>query len=77
MYKIIDGVLYAEVDSAGILNKANSVVESVRAYKEGIAQCQAQIKEYERQISAIVNESGIDKEAIRILDPEKASFLGL
>lgn len=83
-YKVIDGVLYVEVDSSTIQQKLNVTVEKVRPYKEGISQCRQQIsayenqiKEYESQISSIVSESGIDKEAAALVDPEKTSFLGL
>lgn len=83
-YKVIDGVLYAEVSSSEIQQKLNTAVERVRPYKEGIAQCEQQIsayenqiKEYKSQISSIIAESGIDREAAALVDPEKTSFLGL
>lgn len=83
-YKIIEGKLYAEVDSTDIQQKLNTAVEKVRPYKEGITQCKQQIsayenqiKEYESQISLIVSDIGIDKEAASLVDPEKTSFLGL
>lgn len=76
-YRIIDGVLYQAVDTAVLKDRLNSVVEQIRPYKEGIQQCEAQIAEYKEQIASIVANSGLDKEAARALDPEKADFLGL
>lgn len=75
-YKLIDGVLYQAVDTIEIQAKLNEVVEAVKPYKTGIEQCEAQIKEYNAQISVIIANSGIDKEVAKVVDPEKASFLG-
>lgn len=83
-YRIIDGVLYQSVDTSEITQKLDSLVERVRPYKEGIQQCESKIAEYQnqadeyqRQIVKLVQESGIDQEVARAVDPDKASFLGL
>lgn len=84
-YKIIDGKLckVVEIDSAELQNTVDCTVEAVRPYAEGIAQCEAQIKqneaqiaEYRRQIDDIISKSGLEAEAVRVFSPEKASFLG-
>lgn len=75
-YKVIDGVLYQEVDTTEIKERLETVVESVTPYKTGIEQCREQIKKYEEQISTIIANSGLEKEVVRAIDPEKASFLG-
>lgn len=75
-YKIIDGVLYQSVDAQGIQAQLDDLVAKVKPYTEGIAQCEAQIKEYKAQIATIVANSSVDKEAAKILAPEKADFLG-
>lgn len=76
-YKMIDGVLYQAIDTESFQGKLNSVVEQVRPYKEGIYQCERQIREYQNQISSIVGNSGLDREIARAIDPTKADFLGL
>lgn len=76
-YKVIDGVLYQSVDTAAIRDRMNSVMEQVRPYKDGIQQCENQIREYKEQITTIVQSSGLNREVVRALDPEKADFLGL
>lgn len=76
-YKLIDGKLYRELDTTDIQNRLQQVLAEVKPYKDGIQQCEAQIAEYEAQISTIIANSGIDKEIIRVIDPEKADFLGI
>lgn len=76
-YKVIDGVLYQSVDTTAIKDRLNSVVEQVRPYKDGIQQCENQIREYKEQITAIVQASGLNHEVVKAIAPEKADFLGL
>lgn len=83
-YRIIDGVLYQSIDTSEVTQKLDSLAEKVRPYKEGIQQCelkiseyQKQADEYQRQIAKFVEESGIDQDVARAIDPDKASFLGL
>lgn len=84
-YKIIDGKLckVTEIDSTELQEMVDRTVEEVRPYAEGIAQCEAQIRqneaqiaEYRRQIDEIVVRSGLETEAVKVFSPEKASFLG-
>ena len=72
-----------EIDSAELQETVDRTVEEVRPYAEGIAQCEAQIKqneaqiaEYKRQIDEIIERSGLEAEAVKAISPEKASFLG-
>lgn len=76
-YKLIDGVLYQSIDTTGFQDLLNRTVEQVRPYKDGIYQCERQIEEYRQQITAIVTNSGLDREVARAIDPTKADFLGL
>ena len=76
-YKMIDGRLYQCIDTAGFQDLLNRTVEQVRPYKDGIIQCERQIEEYRQQISAIVANSGLDREVARAIDPVKSDFLGL
>lgn len=76
-YKLIDGVLYQTVDTAGVREQVDAVIAQVQPYKDGIKQCERQIAQYHDQIARIISGSGIDAEIVRALAPEKADFLGL
>lgn len=90
-YKMIDGQLYRTVDTAEINNTLNYTVESARPYVEGIAsceqqiaqykqkiaQCEQQITDYRTQVQSIVTQSGLDVDAVKLINPDKANFLRL
>lgn len=90
-YKMIDGQLYKTVDTAEINNTLNYAVEAARPYVEGItsceqqiaqskqkiAQCEQQIADYKAQVQGIVTQSGLDVDAVKLINPDKANFLKL
>lgn len=83
MYKIIDGVLYQQVDTSDIKEKINSVVRDVKPYQQAIEQVDNKIEslnrqriEYKAQIDKIVAQAGLDADLVRQLDPDNALVLG-
>lgn len=83
MYKIIDGVLYQQVDTSDIKEKINSVVRDVKPYQQAIEQVDNKIEslnrqrtEYEAQINKIVAQAGLDAALVKQLDPDNALVLG-
>ena len=83
MYKIIDGVLYQQVDTSDIKEKINSVVRDVKPYQQAIEQVDNKIEslnrqriEYRAQIDKIVAQAGLDADLVKQLDPDNALVLG-
>jgi FtsZ-binding cell division protein ZapB len=83
MYKIIDGVLYQQVDTSDIKEKINSVVRDVKPYQQAIEQVDNKIEslnrqriEYKAQIDKIVAQAGLDADLVKQLDPDNALVLG-
>jgi FtsZ-binding cell division protein ZapB len=83
MYKIIDGVLYQQVDTSDIKEKINSVVRDVKPYQQAIEQVDNKIEslnrqriEYKAQIDKIVAQAGLDADLVKQLDPDNAFVLG-
>ena len=83
MDKIIDGVLYQQVDTSDIKEKINSVVRDVKPYQQAIEQVDNKIEslnrqriEYKAQIDKIVAQAGLDADLVKQLDPDNALVLG-
>ena len=75
-YKVIDGVLYKSVDTTGLHSQIDKVINEIQPYKDGIKQCEDQITQYNNQINTIIANSGLDKEVVKAVAPDKANLLG-
>lgn len=82
-YKVIDGVIYKAVDTNAIKSQAEVLKTKLQPYIDGIAEAnrciatyQSQIDSYNKQITDTIAASGIDAEAVKLVDPDLAKSLG-
>ena len=81
-YKIIDGIVYQQVDTTEIREKINAVKAKIKPFADGIAESercisayQEQIIGYKQQIANIIATENLDPEIVKMVDPESASTL--
>lgn len=84
MYKVIDGIVYQQVDVSDMKAAIDKAVSAARPYVDGIKTCnekinafERQIDSYEEQIQQIVINSKLDIALVRLIAPDKAAYLNI
>lgn len=82
-YEKFNGKLYIELDEAAIMLKIENAYSTIMPYIEGVKTCDNNIEAYELQkkkylmeIDGVISGTGLDKEIIKQLSPQKASEMG-
>lgn len=82
-YEKFNGKLYIELDEAAIMLKIDNAYSAVMPYIKGVKTCDNNIEAYELQkkkylteIDSVLSGTGLDKDMIKLLSPQKASEMG-
>lgn len=82
-YEKFNGKLYIELDEAAIMLKIENAYATIMPYIEGVKTCDNNIEAYELQkkkylteIDSVLSGTGLDKDIIKQLSPQKATEMG-